>query len=352
MCIPLLWRVPQLDSAQSEAQQLQAQLLAREKQMREMQDAKEMLATDAQVVVSAVKQWLYEQKTANGKLAGKLHHQNKHILLLNTEKQFLAERNTSLQRINHDLNLQLHDLRAKQGLPPLDSAHEKLSGFGCIIGSPRLVSPSARVTKLGSSLQSAYCSASLPSMDFSPPEQNKHEDRLSTCSSEGSSGGSQVPGPDVPGASQLEHLARLADSLLAAARNISRSSDYVSHQNLSRLTSASSLGDLTCSSLPSQIRSSVNINNRNSSSVGNLSMLSNRELYHATSYSLASASTSKQSNSRKKLNMMDDVILSSPVKERRGAVNRLFNSSSIEEAEEEDSVSDIRYGPVFKTLQQ
>ncbi|XP_042215748.1 uncharacterized protein LOC121861917 [Homarus americanus] len=38
-----------------------------------------------------IKQWLHEQKSANSKLASKLHQQNKQILLLNTEKQYVSQ---------------------------------------------------------------------------------------------------------------------------------------------------------------------------------------------------------------------------------------------------------------------
>lgn len=47
------------------------------------------------------------------------------LLVLNTVCcRFLAERNTNLQRSNHDLTLQVHDLRARLGLPLTPNAPE------------------------------------------------------------------------------------------------------------------------------------------------------------------------------------------------------------------------------------
>ncbi|XP_066977660.1 uncharacterized protein [Macrobrachium rosenbergii] len=140
----------QLSSSQRDGDHLRSEIQSKDSQVEELQNARDLLANDAQVVVAAVKQWLHEQKTANSKLAGKLHQQNKHILHLNTEKQFLAERNTSLQRINHELSLQLHDLRTRLGLPLITSP-EKMNSKTTGLLSPRLLSPLGGVGGGGSS---------------------------------------------------------------------------------------------------------------------------------------------------------------------------------------------------------
>ncbi|KAK7078281.1 hypothetical protein SK128_000794, partial [Halocaridina rubra] len=77
----------QLSTRQIEIEQLHAEMRRKETELAELQHSRDLLANDAQVVVTAVKQWLQEQKMANAKLAGKLHQQNKQIMLVNTEKQ-------------------------------------------------------------------------------------------------------------------------------------------------------------------------------------------------------------------------------------------------------------------------
>ncbi|XP_064112137.1 uncharacterized protein LOC135219359 isoform X17 [Macrobrachium nipponense] len=346
----------QLSSSQRDSDHLRSEIQSKDSQVEELQNARDLLANDAQVVVAAVKQWLHEQKTANSKLAGKLHQQNKHILHLNTEKQFLAERNTSLQRINHELSLQLHDLRARLGLPLITSP-EKMNSKTTGLLSPRLLSPlggvggggSSRVVSTSPPLD-AVLGPSSESIFGHSVFSDKFEDGFSTCSSEGSSGGGcHVPGPDLPGALQLERLAHLADSLLLASRSITRSSNILQGHHSNRMTSATSLGDLTS---PSDLsspswRSSLRNAKRTSSSVGNLSLLSpidykdkpcspgNKFNYRfgdtANVFSFGAKSNAKGS----------DFILAPPVRERKLSL-RLFNTHSIEEGEEEDGSSTLR----------
>ncbi|XP_066977661.1 uncharacterized protein [Macrobrachium rosenbergii] len=346
----------QLSSSQRDGDHLRSEIQSKDSQVEELQNARDLLANDAQVVVAAVKQWLHEQKTANSKLAGKLHQQNKHILHLNTEKQFLAERNTSLQRINHELSLQLHDLRTRLGLPLITSP-EKMNSKTTGLLSPRLLSPlggvggggSSRVVSTSPPLD-AVLGPSSESIFGHSVFSDKFEDGFSTCSSEGSSGGGcHVPGPDLPGALQLERLAHLADSLLLASRSITRSSSISQGHHSNRMTSATSLGDLTS---PSDLschswRSSLRNTKRTSSSVGNLSLLSpvdykdkpcspgNKFSYRfgdpTTAFPFGTKSSAKGS----------DFILAPPVRERKLSL-RLFNTHSIEEGEEEDGSSTLR----------
>ncbi|XP_071539643.1 uncharacterized protein [Panulirus ornatus] len=331
----------QLSASQSEGERLRGQVRMRETQLEELQQARDLLANDAQVVVAAVKQWLHEQKATNTKLASKLHQQNKQILLLNTEKQFLAERNTTLQRSNHDLSLQVHDLRTRIGLPLTTSPPEKLGKVGgVLVGglvSPRVLSPtmgvSSRVLSATPSLDSVL---GLPA-----PTDIKHEDVQSTCSSEGSSAGCQVPGPDLPGVAQLERLAFLADSLFQASsfmqalsyRSITRASGgpFRCHSS-SKMTSATSLGDLTSTSTWSHIRSTFGHSKKTSSSVGNLTTLCPEMKDKATS---PITKLSLLTPGSKAAGRVNEVILAAPVRERKSS-HRLFNNHSIEEADEEE----------------
>ncbi|XP_069949762.1 polyamine-modulated factor 1-binding protein 1 isoform X3 [Cherax quadricarinatus] len=334
----------QLSARDSEMDALRRQVRAREAQVEELRQARDLLANDAQVVVAAVKQWLHEQKTANSKLAGKLHHQNKQILLLNTEKQFLAERNTSLQRTNHDLSVQLHDLRVRVGLPLTPTPPEKVGKIG------RIASPSlGTYQNLGMSpTRPLSTGAYLDNfLGLSSPLDTKYEDVLSTCSSEGgssSSSGCQVPGLDLPGASHLERLAHLADSLLIASRNISRASGLISSYNPGKITSAISLGDLTSSTTLSQMRSTLALSKATSSSTGNLASF----LSHDRSDD-AMSPVSKLSGRVTDFTLLspgprvkcrgNEVILAAPVKERRSSL-RMYNNDSIEEADEEEVPTD------------
>ncbi|XP_042869346.1 adventurous-gliding motility protein Z-like isoform X6 [Penaeus japonicus] len=352
----------QSSEAQQEDERLKALLRSRESQLQELQQARDLLANDAQVVVAAVKQWLHEQKTTNLKMAGKLHQTNKQVLLLNTEKQFLAERNTSLQRLNHDLTLQLHDLRSRLGLTLAPSPSERPSKVGGVLvgglSSPRVISPVVGVT-------SPRIPSATPSLDSVLGLANhtdcKPEDGLSTCSSgsnssSSSSSGCQVPGPDIPGSFHLDRLASLADSLLVTSRNISRSSGFESGSCYGKVTSATSLTDLVTLASPSHTtRSSLHYGKKFSCSTGNLTNLSHG--YAPSSASSSSSPTSKYNPYRtsdissllaspgskvKGAGRGGEVILGTPVRERRSSHHQMFLTDSIEETEEESySVQDF-----------
>nr|XP_045625872.1 centriolin-like isoform X6 [Procambarus clarkii] len=336
----------QVSTREAESENLRRQVRAREAQLEELHHARELLANDAQVVVAAVKQWLHEQKTANTKLSSKLHQQNKHILLLNTEKQFLAERNTSLQRTNHDLSIQLQDLRARLGLPVTPASPEKLGRMDGILrglSSP----PLGPCQSLGMSPTRPLSSTAYLDnvLGLVTPLDNKHEDVLSTCSSEGSSNssGCQVPGPDLPGAAHLDRLAHLADSLLIASRNISRASGIFSHYNSGQMTSATSLGDLTSTATLGHLRSTLALTKTTSSSVGNLT-----SLFPQDRRDKAQSPVSILGNRVGDLCTLSpgskvkcrgtEVILAAPVRERRSSSVLMYNNNdSIEEADEEES---------------
>ncbi|XP_068217028.1 early endosome antigen 1-like isoform X11 [Palaemon carinicauda] len=347
----------QLSSSQREGDHLRSEIQSKASQIEELQNARDLLANDAQVVVAAVKQWLHEQKTANSKLAGKLHQQNKHILHLNTEKQFLAERNTSLQKINHEISMQLHDLRARLGLPLITSP-EKLNSKTTGLLSPRLLSPlggfgvggSSRVVSTSPPLDTVLGPSSDNNVFGYSVFNDKFEDGFSTCSSEGSSGGGcHVPGPDLPGALQLERLAHLADSLLLASRNITRNSNISQSRPCSKMTCATSLGDLTSQNDFNSpgLRSSLRNTKRNSSSVGNLSLLSpmdfkDKPCSPGNKFSYRFGDTANTLSFGSKANSKgSDFILAPPVRERKLSL-RLFNTHSIEEGEEEDGSSTLR----------
>ncbi|XP_047497478.1 adventurous-gliding motility protein Z-like isoform X3 [Penaeus chinensis] len=340
----------QSSEAQQEGEQLRASLRSRESQLQELQQARDLLANDAQVVVAAVKQWLHEQKTTNLKMAGKLHQTNKQVLLLNTEKQFLAERNTSLQRLNHDLTLQLHDLRARSGLVLAPSPSERPGKVGGVLvgglSSPRVISPVVGVT-------SPRLPSATPSFDsvlgFGNHADCKPEDGLSTCSSgSSSSSGCHVPGPDIPGAFHLDRLASLADSLLVTSRNISRSSGFESGSGHGKVTSATSLTDLVTLASPSHARSSLHHGKKFSCSTGNLSSLcpgpaatSPTSKYAPYRVSDISALLASPGPKAKMAGRGAEVILGTPVRERRSS-QQLFLTDSIEETEEETySVQDL-----------
>ncbi|KAK8736927.1 hypothetical protein OTU49_004729, partial [Cherax quadricarinatus] len=184
-------------------------------------------------------------------------------------------------------------------------------------------------------------------LGLSSPLDTKYEDVLSTCSSEGgssSSSGCQVPGLDLPGASHLERLAHLADSLLIASRNISRASGLISSYNPGKITSAISLGDLTSSTTLSQMRSTLALSKATSSSTGNLASF----LSHDRSDD-AMSPVSKLSGRVTDFTLLspgprvkcrgNEVILAAPVKERRSSL-RMYNNDSIEEADEEEVPTD------------
>ncbi|KAK3893961.1 hypothetical protein Pcinc_002256 [Petrolisthes cinctipes] len=321
----------QLSTAQSESEALMSQVRERDTQLEELQQARDLLANDAQVVVAAVRQWLHEQKLTNTKLAGKLHQQNKQILLLNTEKQFLAERNTSLQRTSHDLTLQVHDLRARLGLS-LSTSTTDLQKMGKVGGvlvmggttSPRVMSPIMGMSPhvLPGTPTTPDTFTHLPS-----PHDCKLEDITSTCSSEGS-GGCNVPGPDLPGSLQLGRLAQLADSLLAASRNISSRSG-MQPRNSTRpvLTSTSSLGDLTS---PSNSLSKSECARKTSASVGNLAAINSPDVQDR-----ATSPISIYGNSRGfTLSRMGGLSVT-PVREKRPVHPPALSNHSIEEAEDE-----------------
>ncbi|KAK8406454.1 hypothetical protein O3P69_007250 [Scylla paramamosain] len=320
----------QLSSSQGEVEALKDQLRVRDNQLEELQQARDLLASDAQVVVAAVRQWLHEQKMANTKLAGKLHQQNKQILLLNTEKQFLAERNTSLQRTNHDLTLQVHDLRARLGLPLTPNIPEKLGKVGGVLvgglASPRVMSPTLGAPSRGLACPSTS-HVQMPDCDV------KFDDIMSTCSSEGSAAGSLVPGPDLPGAAQLDRLAQLADSLLAASRNISRASGFIWGHGAGKLTSATSLGDLT--SVGGMDYRKFLGSKRTSASVGNLTALSPIDMKEKAAHSFSKVGSCLSPGS---WSGRGDGILAAPVRERKGA-HRIFGGHSIEEETEEEEMS-------------
>ncbi|XP_037778343.1 adventurous-gliding motility protein Z-like isoform X6 [Penaeus monodon] len=340
----------QSSEAQQEGEQLRASLRSRESQLQELQQARDLLANDAQVVVAAVKQWLHEQKTTNLKMAGKLHQTNKQVLLLNTEKQFLAERNTSLQRLNHDLTLQLHDLRARLGLALAPSPSERPGKVGGVLvgglSSPRVISPVVGVA-------SPRLPSATPSLDsvlgFGNHADCKPEDGLSTCSSgsSSSSSGCQVPGPDLPGSFHLDRLASLADSLLVASRNISRSSGFESGSCHGKVTSATSLTDLVTLASPGHARSSLHHGKKFSCSTGNLSSLCPGPAASPTSiyapYRVSDISSLLASPGPKVMmaGRGAEVILGTPVRERRSS-HQMFLTDSIEETEEETySVQDL-----------
>ncbi|XP_076056503.1 uncharacterized protein LOC143034397 isoform X4 [Oratosquilla oratoria] len=196
----------QLSATEREVAQLQAQLHEQNLQLEETRQTRDLLANDSQVVVSAVKQWLHEQKAANQKLAGKLHQQNKHILLLNTEKQFLAERNTSLQRTCQDLNHELQELRGRLGLP--GNASPRVVDLGCGGGNGGLSDLGGRQSSLDSFL-------SLAALVEDRAAAEQEQAALSTCSSDACS---VVPGIELPHF-DLDRIGVLADSLLASAKN-------------------------------------------------------------------------------------------------------------------------------------
>ncbi|XP_063584865.1 plectin-like isoform X3 [Penaeus indicus] len=345
----------QSSEAQQEGEQLRASLRSRESQLQELQQARDLLANDAQVVVAAVKQWLHEQKTTNLKMAGKLHQTNKQVLLLNTEKQFLAERNTSLQRLNHDLTLQLHDLRARLGLTLAPSPSERPGKVGGVLlgglSSPRVISPVVGVT-------SPRLPSATPSLDsvlgFGNHADCKPEDGLSTCSSgSSSSSGCQVPGPDLPGSFHLDRLASLADSLLVTSRNISRSSGFESGSGHGKVTSATSLTDLVTLASPSHTRSSLHHGKKFSCSTGNLSSLcpgptSPTSKYAPYRVSDISSLLASPGPKAKMAGRGAEVILGTPVRERRSS-HQMFLTDSIEETEEETySVQDLDVSALAK----
>ncbi|XP_050711446.1 centrosome-associated protein CEP250-like isoform X7 [Eriocheir sinensis] len=321
----------QLSSSQAETEALREHMRAKENQVEELQQARDLLASDAQVVVAAVRQWLHEQKVTNTKLAGKLHQQNKQILLLNTEKQFLAERNTSLQRSNHDLTLQVHDLRARLGLPLTPNTPEKLGKVGGVMvtgfASPRVMSPTLGTPpSRGTAHPVAAAHPPVPDSDA------KFDDFMSTCSSEGSANGCLVPGPDLPGAAQLDRLAQLADSLLAASRNISRASGcLLEAHGTGKLTTATSLGDLTSVGAWDHRKSLGS--KRTSASVGNLTALFPLDLREKTAYSISKLGS--RMSPVPWSGRGGEVIVAAPVRERKGS-HRFFSSHSIEEVDEED----------------
>ncbi|XP_042218221.1 uncharacterized protein LOC121863572 [Homarus americanus] len=248
----------------------------------------------------------------------------------------VPKRNTSLQRNNHELSLQVHDLRARLGLPLASTPPEKLGKVGGVmvgcLSSPSLdVSPT-----FGVSTRTSIDSV----LGLPVPLDTKHEDVLSTCSSDGSSSGCLVPGPDLPGAAHLERLAHLADSLLIASRNISRTSGLIPYHGFEKITSATSLGDLTSGTTFGHMRSSLALSRATSSSVGNLTNLYPDRKDKATSpisklnCRVSEFSTLVSPGSKVK-SRMSEAILAAPVKERRSSF-RLYNSDSIEEADEEE----------------
>ncbi|KAG0712743.1 hypothetical protein GWK47_002027 [Chionoecetes opilio] len=244
--------------------------------------------------------------------------------------KFLAERNTSLQRANHDLTLQVHDLRTGLGLPLSPTTPEKLGKVGGMmmggITSPRVMSPT-----LGApSRVMPYPSASYPHL---LDADTRFDDIMSTCSSEGSGGGSHVPGPDLPGAAQLDRLAQLADSLLAASRNISRVSGLMRSHGASKLTSASSLDNLT--SMGALDHRRFLISKRTSASVGNLTALSPIEQKDKATHlfsRLGSCASPGPFLGR------GDFIVAAPVREKKGS-QRIFGNHSIEEEVEQEEMS-------------
>ncbi|XP_069999397.1 early endosome antigen 1 [Penaeus vannamei] len=347
----------QASEAQQEGEQLRASLRSRESQLQELQQARDLLANDAQVVVAAVKQWLHEQKTTNLKMAGKLHQTNKQVLLLNTEKQFLAERNTSLQRLNHDLTLQMHDLRGRLGLTLAPSPSERPGKVGGVLvgglASPRVISPVVGVT-------SPRLPSATPSHDsvlgFGNHADCKPEDGLSTCSSgSSSSSGCQVPGPDIPGAFHLDRLASLADSLLVTSRNVSRSSGFESGSYHGKVTSATSLTDLVTLTSPEHTRSSLHHGKKFSCSTGNLTSLcpapaASSPTSKYAPYRVSDISSLLASPGSKVMmaGRGGEVILGTPVRERRSS-HQMFLTDSIEETEEETySVQDLDVSPLAK----
>lgn len=164
-----------------------------------------------------------------------------------------------------------------------------------------------------------------------------------------------MPGPDIPGAFHLDRLASLADSLLVTSRNVSRSSGFESGSYHGKVTSATSLTDLVTLTSPEHTRSSLHHGKKFSCSTGNLTSLcpapaASSPTSKYAPYRVSDISSLLASPGSKVMmaGRGGEVILGTPVRERRSS-HQMFLTDSIEETEEETySVQDLDVSPLAK----
>ena len=119
----------------------------------------------------------------------------------------------------------------------------------------------------------------------------------------------------------------------SSRRNISRASGFIWGHGAGKLTSATSLGDLT--SVGGLDHRKFLGSKRTSASVGNLTALSPIDMKEKAAHSFSKMSSCLSPGS---WSGRGDGILAAPVRERKGA-HRIFGGHSIEEETEEEEMS-------------